>query len=201
MQELQNSGLTEKAALVTRSSSLRERGPSPVRGPRDRPGELLKASRITIIDSKDGDDIVGAAPRSRQIRSPGRRPVEPETTHLFAYIIAWLPRWCLGQRALIVVGKIVFPMASEPRDRLSFVDSHQLAAHPHLVETLAVPAGIAVCGALKGAVLQRDREINAGVEGLLSERVSFSGSPFTLAGPDGRKEVVESHPSRNPTFG
>jgi hypothetical protein len=34
----------------------------------------------------------------------------------------------------------------------------------------------------------------------LSERVSFSCSPFTLGGADGGKEVVESHPSSDPTF-
>lgn len=43
-----------------------------------------------------------------------------------------------------MVGKIMFAVPAQIRDRLAFVDRHQFAAHPHLVKPLPVAVGMSV---------------------------------------------------------
>ena len=109
--------------------------------------------------------------------------------------------WRVAHGAVIVVSQIVLTAPAQGRNGLPLVNCHQFAAHPHLVQQLAIAASMAVCRSLQISVLKRKSELRARVVGRLTQGIVLSDLPFTLGLLNRREETVESHPSQDPALG
>ena len=73
--------------------------------------------------------------------------------------------WRVAHGAVIVVSQIVLTAPAQGRNGLPLVNCHQFAAHPHLVQQLAIAASMAVCRSLQISVLKCKSEFRTGVVG------------------------------------
>jgi hypothetical protein len=145
---------------------------------------------MTRLTTADQFRLISRLPAQR------RNPIIPHTFKALAHF--WLPRYAI---ALVAIGEIVFPVPAGAVYRFPIVDSHQFAAHPHLVETVAVAAGVAVRSDLKLAIPPCDEEVDISIEGSSTGGVDLSNFGFLSRLLDLRNESVESHPSVDPSLG